>query len=137
MLDAQLNALVTVAGTGGVGFAGDGGLGRLALLRHPEGLALKPNMASGQEVRPSFDSRQMGVVCLQSRCSTSGFVGDFFDDCDIHVGEFLKYYYDFILLLYMLLYIRSEKWWLEDCFPFGMVYFQGRAVKLPGGTVSL
>ena len=53
MLDAQLNALVTIAGTGGVGFAGDGGLGRLALLRHPEGLALKPNMASGsQEARP-------------------------------------------------------------------------------------
>jgi len=50
MLDAQLGALVTIAGTGGVGFAGDGGLGRLALLRHPEGLALKPNMASGQEV---------------------------------------------------------------------------------------
>jgi len=52
MLDAQLNALVTIAGTGGVGFAGDGGLGRLALLRHPEGLALKPNMASGSQEAP-------------------------------------------------------------------------------------
>lgn len=50
MLDVSQNALLTIAGTGGVGFAGDGGLGREALLRHPEGLALKPNLADGQEV---------------------------------------------------------------------------------------
>eukprot|EP00913_Durusdinium_trenchii_P009208 g8656.t1 len=48
MLDAKLNALITIAGTGEVGFAGDGKLGRDALLRHPEGLALKPN-TQGQE----------------------------------------------------------------------------------------
>ena len=105
MLDAQLNALVTIAGTGGVGFAGDGGLGRLALLRHPEGLALKPNMASGQEVRPIRFAAD-GSVCLQSRQLRVLLVTFF--DCDIRVGEFLKYYYDFILiLLYMLLYLRS------------------------------
>ena len=28
--------------------------------------------------------------------------------------------------------IAPEKWWLEDCFPFWMAYFQGRTVKLPG-----
>eukprot|EP00438_Fugacium_kawagutii_P009431 Skav202042 [mRNA] locus=scaffold1138:321323:326719:- [translate_table: standard] len=50
MLDVSLNALVTIAGTGAIGFAGDGGLAHQALLRHPEGLALKPNLASGQEV---------------------------------------------------------------------------------------
>lgn len=59
MLDAQLGALVTIAGTGGVGFAGDGGLGRLALLRHPEGLALKPNMASGQEAPRAYSRRMV------------------------------------------------------------------------------
>ena len=29
--------------------------------------------------------------------------------------------------------IAPEKWWLEDYFPFGMVYFQGWTVKLPWG----
>ena len=29
--------------------------------------------------------------------------------------------------------IAPEKWLLEDYFPFGMVYFQGRTVELPGG----
>ena len=67
MLDAQLNALVTIAGTGGVGFAGDGGLGRLALLRHPEGLALKPNMASGSQEAPPIRFAADGSLCLQSR----------------------------------------------------------------------
>ena len=28
--------------------------------------------------------------------------------------------------------IAPEKRWLEDYFPFGMVHFQGRTVKLPG-----
>ncbi len=30
--------------------------------------------------------------------------------------------------------INPEKWWLEDYFPFGVAYFQGRTVKLPGGN---
>ena len=30
--------------------------------------------------------------------------------------------------------ISPEKWWLEDYFPFGVAYFQGRTVKLPGGN---
>jgi len=29
--------------------------------------------------------------------------------------------------------IAPEKRWFEDYFPFGMAYFQGRTVKLPGG----
>ena len=30
-----------------------------------------------------------------------------------------------------------EKWWLEDYFPFGMVTFQGRTVKLPGDKIAM
>ena len=48
MLEAERQVLITVAGTGQLGFAGDGGPGRRALLRHPEGLALKPR-AGGTE----------------------------------------------------------------------------------------
>ena len=75
MLDAQLNALVTIAGTGGVGFAGDGGLGRLALLRHPEGLALKPNMASGSQEAPPIRFRGRWFPFLLAESTTFGFVG--------------------------------------------------------------
>lgn len=31
--------------------------------------------------------------------------------------------------------IPPEKWWSEDHFPFGMVIFHGRTVKLPGGII--
>lgn len=44
--------LITVAGTGQLGFAGDGGPGRRALLRHPEGLALKPRATEVPKVWP-------------------------------------------------------------------------------------
>ncbi len=33
--------------------------------------------------------------------------------------------------------INLKKWWLEDYFPFGMVYFQGRTVKLPRDNLWL
>ena len=62
MLDAQRYAFVTLAGTGEVGFGGDGGLGRKALLRHPEGLALKPNMAEGQEAASSSSFCKLFVL---------------------------------------------------------------------------
>ena len=65
MLDVSQNALLTIAGTGGVGFAGDGGLGREALLRHPEGLALKPNLADGQEVLGQMMARNAHQLLLR------------------------------------------------------------------------
>ena len=33
--------------------------------------------------------------------------------------------------------IAPEKWWLEDCFSFGMVNFQGRTVKLPPSIILI
>lgn len=49
MLDKSRNALVTIAGTGELGFQGDGGPARLAQLRKPEGLALKPGLDVGPD----------------------------------------------------------------------------------------
>ena len=49
MLDQSRNALVTIAGTGELGFQGDGGPARLAQLRKPEGLALKPGLSVGPD----------------------------------------------------------------------------------------
>ncbi|CAE7256815.1 unnamed protein product [Symbiodinium pilosum] len=49
MLDKNRNALVTIAGTGESGFQGDGGNARLALLRKPEGLAVKPGLEVGAD----------------------------------------------------------------------------------------
>jgi len=44
MMDSQTQTIVTIAGSGQYGFGGDGGDARRALLRKPEGVAVKPRV---------------------------------------------------------------------------------------------
>ena len=55
------------------------------------------------------------------------------DDGSVKVRVGGKDAHDFVVFTSPKFNIAPEKWWLEDYFPFGMAYFQGRAVKLPGG----
>mmetsp|Transcript_72487 Transcript_72487/g.207982 ORF Transcript_72487/g.207982 Transcript_72487/m.207982 type:complete len:1137 (-) Transcript_72487:199-3609(-) len=94
MLTRSTGTLVTISGSGELGFSGDGGLARRALLRKPEGLALKPglNLGSsgiGRELYFSdYHNQRIRKLVLQSdgwhiySVSGTGAKGDN-PDCDV------------------------------------------------------